>query len=271
MGRPARRARLGAALFSAAAHLVALAIVAVQAPVLPGHREDAGPTETIIPILVLPRAALTTAPPSSAGPSVRLHRRALRTRLLQPPEPAATPTPLVAPSRPAAPEANPTPSGPTAQLPRDGLSPGVQAALRGRMGCAERVGVHLTANERAGCNERLGQGAATAPYIPTPLAPEIRAYYDAIVEAKRPDPPPVPLKARGAVGMFEVMPTNASGHGPGVSCKIGFGLGKIFVVHPAHGLKLGPLPCFIVPPKGSLTPEADLKNPDEVVFGKQAP
>jgi hypothetical protein len=52
------------------------------------------------------------------------------------------------------------------------------------------------------------------------------------------------------------------------TCKIGFGGGQPAQVKKIpHSLKLGPLPCFIVPPHGSLTPDIFVepippKNPD---------
>jgi hypothetical protein len=56
-------------------------------------------------------------------------------------------------------------------------------------------------------------------------------------------------------------------HGPAVACKIAFGGPKGTNggwKHP-HGLKLGPLPCYVVPPMGPLSVEADITNPDTVV------
>jgi hypothetical protein len=174
----------------------------------------------------------------------------------------------VVPAAPAAPAASAAPAVAAPQVAIEALSPGVRAALRVRLGCEERGGLRLDARERGVCNELLGHGAKTAAPVPTPIAPEIRAYYDAIVQAKQPDPAPVALTARGSRGLIENVDIPTSGHGPGVTCKIRFGGPGGGVVHPAHSLKLGPLPCFIVPPKGPLTPEADIWNPDDLVAGK---
>jgi hypothetical protein len=53
------------------------------------------------------------------------------------------------------------------------------------------------------------------------------------------------------------------GHLPGIGCRIKFGIPKGWkgTAQPPHSLKLGKLPCFIVPPAGILTPEADIPTP----------
>jgi hypothetical protein len=94
--------------------------------------------------------------------------------------------------------------------------------------------------------------------MPAAIPPRIRAYYDAVAEAKKPDPPLVPLRARSAMSMFEGDPVVTNGHGPAVGCKIHFGPGKVRNT-PPHALTFGP--CYIEPPKGSLTPEVDLTPP----------
>ena len=85
--------------------------------------------------------------------------------------------------------------------------------------------------------------------MPAAIPPRIRAYYDAVAEAKKPDPPLVPLRARSAMSMFEGDPVATNGHGPAIGCKL---------PRPKlpHALMLGP--CYIEPPKGSLTPEVDV-------------
>jgi hypothetical protein len=49
---------------------------------------------------------------------------------------------------------------------------------------------------------------------------------------------------------------NSEGHGPGLGCAIPFGKG-VKPKGPPHSLRLGP--CFIRPPLGPLTPEADVQ------------
>ena len=131
-----------------------------------------------------------------------------------------------------------------------GLRPvGIARALRsGRVGCANPA--LLTEAEQLACQDRLEAGSKLARYIPTPLPPERRRYYDAVVKAKG------DMRKMAVVGE----------HGPGVACKVAFGGPEGFVAwkHP-HGLKLGPLPCYVVPPMGPLSVEADITNPDTVV------
>ncbi|WP_293900532.1 hypothetical protein [Phenylobacterium sp.] len=38
---------------------------------------------------------------------------------------------------------------------------------------------------------------------------------------------------------------------------------------PPHGLKLGPLPCFVAPPPSPFAVEADIQDPDKVVKPKE--
>jgi hypothetical protein len=112
--------------------------------------------------------------------------------------------------------------------------------------------------ERERCEEQLGRGVASAPYMPAAIAPRIRAYYDAVAEAKKPDGPPTPQVAPGRLGVFDTDGRGTNGHGPGIGCKITFGPGEKPRPLP-HALKLGP--CFIEPPKGPLSTEVDLTPP----------
>jgi hypothetical protein len=111
--------------------------------------------------------------------------------------------------------------------------------------------------ERDRCDEQLGRGVATAPYLPAAIGPRIRAYYDAVAEAKKADPQPV--RPPGIESSFgDPIPRPSNGHPPGIGCQIFFGPGAKPNPRP-HALTLGP--CFIEPPKGPLTPEVDVPPP----------
>jgi len=250
-----RRRRQGLAIAgSAAAHLLLLAVLAQYMPRLdPPAAEPSLATEVIQVWLVPPptRTLASRQAPAGVGrrgPSPRAPAK----------DDAAAPSPVVI-------------GEPDGQAGAPDLPDGVRAALRRRLGCGERSGLRLAADERGDCDERLGRGALAAPYLHAPIAPEIRQYWDAVAKAKAPDGAPTPNKARGRLGMFEPEPVGMKGHGPGVGCHIGFGRGGFTVHHPPHGLKLGPLPCFLVPPAGSLSPDVDVQNPDAVVLGRKAP
>jgi hypothetical protein len=136
-------------------------------------------------------------------------------------------------------------------------APDLRLALRhGLAGCVNTTGMSRAERER--CDEQLGRGATAAPYMPAAIAPRMRAYYDAVAEARKADPQPVPLGAPGRLGMLDADPRTTNGHGPAIGCKIVFGPGEKPKPLP-HALRLGP--CFIEPPKGSLTPEVDLTPP----------
>jgi hypothetical protein len=179
---------------------------------------------------------------------------------LEPPDPQrsrkAQAAPLPALSRPAEAPSAPSPvvttpePGLVAAAPADGMDQRVAQALRGgRAGCSTPS--LLSEAERLKCQDRLEAGSKLAKYIPTPLPAERRAYYDRIV------------KAKGDMKKMAVVDE----HGPGVACKLAFGGPKGtngWKKHP-HGLKLGPLPCYVVPSMGPLSVEADMTNPDTVI------
>jgi hypothetical protein len=186
--------------------------------------------------------------------SVLLHALFLTAAVLSlphkgpPPEPRAFEVslePLAQPSRrtpvkpraqrpaPAAPATAPRPTVPApSPLPaQPGPAPGegqdlanIRGLLRGSVGCSEETFLRLTRQERDHCARWRQAQIKPGLEIPAPMAAEKRAWYDATVAAR-----------------------NAPDHPPGVVC-----FGK-----PAHGLKLGPLPCYVEPPKGPLTEDVD--------------
>jgi hypothetical protein len=180
MARPKRRRNAIAMAVSIALHAVVLTALALHAPRLTIPHEEAGPPEPIIPILIMPRTP--PAPPGAPQPSpIRLHRRHL-------PHEAAPPTeaPFVAPKEIPTPR-EPPPASHAPVQPRITVqpSPGNQltTALRGGLvGCANPQ--LLTPAERDRCMERLGRGAAQAPYIAPPLPPAKQAAFDRAAQAK---------------------------------------------------------------------------------------
>ena len=200
MARAKRRRNATAMALSIAAHAVVLTALALHAPRLTIPREQAGPPEPIIPVLIMPRTP--PAPPgSSRKPQpIRLHRRQLRHELPPPPNVA----PLVAPKEaPAAPP--PAPRAPAAARVTVQPSPGSQlsSALRGGgVGCAN-PGL-LSPAERERCVERLGRGAGEAPYIPPAIGAAKQAGFDragqARLQARREKEAGVPLGVAGASG-----------------------------------------------------------------------
>jgi hypothetical protein len=250
-----RRRTTWAIAASALAHVAVLILALLQRPTLPSPADEAaGPPEAIIPILLLPRTPPLAAAGAPQPSAVRLHRRPQRpddTALPVAPLPAAA-----APTRPSEPTPLSETAAPTA--PASGPpGPDLRLALRhGLAGCANTA--NMSHAERERCDEQLGRGVASATYMPAAIAPRIRTYYDAVAEAKKPDPQQVPLRAPGRLHALDTDVRTTNGHGPGVGCKITWGPGEK-PKGPPHALSLGP--CFIEPPKGSLTPEVDLTPP----------
>ena len=157
------------------------------------------------------------------------------------------------------------PVAPVSAASASGLGPGgtgdLRAALRrSGVGCANGRAVGLNREERERCAERLGAHALDTPFLPAPIDPGKRAHYDAVAEAYKAGGQMVPLTARGAAGMFDVDASANSGHGPRVGCSVKFGPNaRKAPKGPPNALRAGP--CFIQPPNGSLSPEADIRKP----------
>jgi hypothetical protein len=245
--------RAAAIVASVIVHAGLLTALLLYKPVLIVPEEPGGPPQAIIPILLLPRA-LPAATGGAPKGEVRLHRRAQRFTLVPPQaRPVLTaPAPVAPGSDKAGPAiAPPAPAGP------EGPASDLRAALRhGALGCID-LGA-LSRAERDLCDERLGKAAAGQAYIPAPIDPLKRAYYDAVAAAKKPDGQPVPQRATGSLGMFDTDPRGVSGRPPGIGCRIPFGPGKKSDL-PSHWLSLGP--CYIAPPQGPLSVEADITPP----------
>jgi hypothetical protein len=178
MARARWRLNATAVALSIAAHAVVLTALALHAPKLAIPREEAGPPEPIIPILIMPRTP--PAPPGATQkpPPIRLHRRQLR---------PGAPPPNVAPFIP--PEETATPAPPShapAQPPITVQpSPGAQLSttLRGGLvGCANSN--LLAPAERERCLEQLGRGAHEAPYQPPAIEAAKQAGFDRAAQAR---------------------------------------------------------------------------------------
>jgi hypothetical protein len=170
------RLRIGATVFSAAAHIAVLTVLALQAPVLQ-IVEEAGPPEPVIPIILLPRT-----PPAAVKPEpIKLHHRPVRGSEQPSPIP-----PLPAPAKtPAAPAPGNTPveihPAPLPQGPKGDL----RATLRGSpVGCGNAVEVGLNRAEREHCDEVLGKGAKTADFTGLGLEAGKTLRYDQAAAAK---------------------------------------------------------------------------------------
>lgn len=100
----------------------------------------------------------------------------------------------------------------------------VTALLRGSVGCSEAGFLHLSQRELDRCAKWRQAQAKPGLEIPAPIEAHKRAWFDATVAAR-----------------------NAPDHPPGLVC-----FGK-----PAHGIKLGPLPCYVEPPKGPFSQDVD--------------
>lgn len=144
-----------------------------------------------------------------------------------------------------------------------GQGTGGQAGGRGagdHPGCAREILILLTPAERAKCatpganeyngspsnadRDRAARMAAmrAVPYLSN-VAPEKRAYYDAVAAAKQ-----------------QVYEVPLGGKPPGLSCNLGalFGGGG---GAPSERVKIPGLPCSFIPPQGVLTEEARIAPP----------
>jgi hypothetical protein len=179
-----------------------------------------------VAILSLPRQGPPPEPPAARITLVPLARLLPRRVELKPRADRSAPAAQAASPRPLSPPPLAAPASPALAAPAaEGQDLGkVREMLRGSVGCSEEQFLHMSQKERDRCAKwRLAQ-VKPGLEIPAPIAAEKRAWYDAIAAARA-----------------------APDHPPGVVC-----FGK-----PAHGLKLGPLPCYVEPPKGPLTEDVD--------------
>ena len=181
-------------------------------------------------------------------------------------EPATTPRPgfaaasleagAGADSSPPPPEAVVEHPSPASATPRGGLS----AVLRaGGLACLSEREVLLSPTERELCREKLGDLAGKLTPLPSQIAPEERADYDAIARAQAPRRAMVPLTARGAGGLFNIDDRLRGGRGPRAGCSMKFGLNADQAPKgPDNALRAGS--CFIRLPTGAPTGETSVRK-----------
>jgi hypothetical protein len=234
----------------AAAGLHALVLLLLTRPVTPDFPDRSTDEDAIDVTLERPRRPARAAARSEA---TSLAPRAPAPRALAKIAPSAVETlPLAHAS--AGPAVVPAPAA-------SGAPGDLGAVLRaGGLGCAGDRRALLSPQELTRCEEKLGGLARDAPFLPAAIDPGKRAYYDAVAQAYASGGPMVPLTARGGAGMFDADASANSGHGPRVGCSVKFGPNaRKAPKGPPNALRAGP--CFIQPPNGSLTPEADIRKP----------
>ena len=279
-----RRRRLAVLAASAMAHLGLLALLTRVSPELLASGASATPTFQV---------ALEGAPSGGAG-AARASLRPERSTASAPVQaaptrsrPEATPSPLAATPAPGrAPSPTPAATTSSSRLApaaaasdqgegrwrlRGGDADGAARALaRTTAGCDHQGWLHLTAAERDRCDKPLLEGMRSGMKFDTVPAAK-RAYYDQVqaAYAKMHEPTPmsinIPTDARfGNLGVDPQWGAAAGAHMPGFGCAIKFGVPRGYKSYhdkPPHSLKLGALPCFVAPPSGLFTEEADLQAP----------
>ena len=208
-----RRRTTWAIAASLLAHALVLGVAAVQSPTLLLPREEAGPPEAIIPILLLPRVP-PPAPGAQAPAPIRLHQRVQRLPLSElpvAPLPVPEAPPIPVPPPPAGPVALGAPPAETQQ------KTDVRAALQGLVGCRDPDAPGLTRDQRAKCQQRLAAGAKDAPFLGTGLSAEKQGLLAAAGARKEAD-----ARYRG-----QSVPTRPGGDlGDGTATSLGRALGS---------------------------------------------
>ena len=132
------------------------------------------------------------------------------------------------------------------------------ALRRGPLGCANQGAAWMSDADRDTCRQRLATGAANVPHLEG-MAPQKLAYYAALAQAQR-----------------DWLSGRDPGHPPFLYCGFKFGQGSVrTIIAPPHALKFGP--CFLEPPRGSLSATVDVPSPDDPspdsldLFGGQGP
>lgn len=281
-----RSKRAAAVAVSIAVHLAVLAILVLSTPAL------RLPTVRLAPDISLelsPRPLLRQVRREAVAASAA---RAVATAASRPAsapaaatpalrKPVVAPSPLpsaTAPSPPALASAPQPASSATAAASAQGTGRDWRVrpeggddrgAVRAAIGCGHADYLKLTTDEQAACDRKYAslRGADLPHYDAIP--PAKRAYYDAVVAAyaKMHAGTPLPFTVAGPgtnFGTTERWAGPPGAHMPAFGCKIPLGIPKGWKPTkggPPHSLKLGPLPCYITPPSGLLTEEADLPDP----------
>ena len=153
-----RRRSIAIAVGSGVAHGLVLTLVALHAPRLAIPAMASGPPQAIIPVLIVPRVPSPARQNGTRPSEIRLHRRPQRVVDI-PTDVKPLITPLPEARRPA-PLDTPTNTSPPPQV----LTPNAQAALRGRVGCANAAAVGLSRAEREACEDQFAAGARNAAF-----------------------------------------------------------------------------------------------------------
>ena len=246
-----RRKRRNAAAVAVAA-LFHLAILAPLGLIIPRFEALPEPSGPVIEVNLLP----SLSPLATDRP---VHKKA-----------ASTPPAIAGAKPPPQPQAisPPTPTAPIAPASSPSPAPEGATALAGKadVGCAREDLILLTVVEKRKCRDqidaenarRLRQGEIARatkaveearrqrPIDPIPA--DKRAYYDAVIAARQADQSALAFMQAGRPAMATVN-TNID-VGVGYHCSIRFGVNADKVKRP-RGLKLGPLPCYVTPPKNS--------------------
>ncbi|MEI9963516.1 MAG: hypothetical protein WDM92_01135 [Caulobacteraceae bacterium] len=127
------------------------------------------------------------------------------------PQPGASPAAPPVAAQGAAPGALPAPAPPAPAA--AGLPPNLANALRRNFGCASPELYHLTADERAACDERADQMRRAARPLPVMVPPAKAAEWDAELQRRRiqPNATFTPCEGVGSNLGFGCLPPN-SGH-----------------------------------------------------------
>jgi hypothetical protein len=229
------RARKGSrlAIAVAASAVVHLALVAVVMVSLPRQGPPPEPRSFEVALTTLPPPLLRRPRPSA--------RAAASPALARPPVPAL--------SRPSE---TPQPAASAAQAPssgedQEGLAK-LRGVLRGSVGCSEARFLHLTQEELDRCARLLQAHLDPDRAIPAPIAPEKRAWFEASLAAYA-----------------------SPSHPPGVFCGMLIdGVRLVKPKAPPHALKAGGVPCYVTPPKFSISEEADIETPSRQTAQRKA-
>lgn len=227
MGR--RRRLTGALIVALCAHTLLIGIFAYA-----GRTFRSPPELPAIDVTLVPEPLVRPKPPPVVPP-----RAGARSQASSPPQ---APPVLAQP----APAASDQQVQANQQSTDEGAGANLRAALRAGVGCAHADAMGLTKAERDKCAERQmawGKGVAN---MPAPMDPDKRAYFDAVAAA-------YDQQNHGG---------NMAGRYASVGCSVLFsGLKLVKAKPPPHGLKLGGLPCYIIPPQGMFTEESGVEPP----------
>jgi hypothetical protein len=232
-GRPslsgARSRRALSAALALAVNVVLLCLLAAPGRYRLSLPAESGPRPadvSVVPWLVPRSPTRFSAPAQSARP---------------PSAAAIARAPIAAVTSPPAQRAAPLGEGPP---PAPGAQALAAALRRSPFGCANQGAAWMSQAERDACRQRLAAGAANVPHLQG-MAPQKLAYYEALASAQQ-----------------DWLSGRDSGHPPFLYCGLKFGPGQArYIVGPPHALKLGP--CFLEPPRGSLSATVDVPSPDD--------